>query len=58
MIFTLYHESHDIRQLSIKFQFSMSPDKLYSNIVPPFCLEEGQRYQVTISHDFIIEMLF
>ena len=29
----------------------MTPDKLYTEIAPPFCLEEGQRYQIKFTFD-------
>ena len=31
--------------------FSMSPDKPYTDVVPPFCLEEGKRYQIKLTFD-------
>ena len=31
--------------------FSMSPDNLFTEIVPPFCLEEGKRYQIKLTFD-------
>ncbi len=31
--------------------FSMSPDKPYTEIEPPLCLEEGQRYQIKFTFD-------
>ena len=31
--------------------FSMAPEQLYTAIVPPFCLEEGQRYQIKFTFD-------
>ena len=29
----------------------MSPGRLYTDIAPPFCLEEGQRYQIKFTFD-------
>jgi hypothetical protein len=29
----------------------MSPEKMYTDIAPPFCLEEGQRYQIKFTFD-------
>ena len=34
-----------------KIPFSMSPDQLYTEITPPLCLEEGQRYELKFTFD-------
>jgi hypothetical protein len=31
--------------------FSMSPDQMYTDVLPPFCLEEGKRYQIKLTFD-------